>query len=116
MTNTNRRRPPDRRLSITTRAVWATETAEHAFHITAGFDPATGQLVEVFYADGQKSGASLRDTVQDACVLISLLLQHGASVQDIGKSLSTAPVFGEDRPATILGVITDALADLEIRG
>lgn len=112
----DRIRPPNRRLSVTACAVWKTESAEHAFHITAGFNPADGRLVEVFYADGQKSGTNLRDTVQDACVLVSLLLQYGASIDEIGKSLSAAPDLaqGGTRPATILGTIVEALRGLEL--
>ena len=33
--------------------------------------------VEVFYAEGFRSGADLEFLTQDACVLVSLLLQHG---------------------------------------
>ena len=107
----NRNRPPDRRPTITRRVTWQTDTAEHRFNLSIGYDPATNLPIEVFYADGQKTGTSLRDTVQDACVLISLLLQYGATPADIGKSLSTAPVFGETKPATMLGVIAEAIQE-----
>lgn len=106
---TERNRPPARRPSVTCRAVWATEASEHVFHVSIGHDPKTGAPVEVFYADGQKTGTSLRDTVQDSCVLISLLLQHGVTPEEIGKSLATTPVFGEDRPASVVGVIVETI-------
>ena len=108
---TDRDRLPDRRPSITRRAVWQTETSEHKFHVTIGIDPATGKVREVFYADGQRTGSGLQHAIQDACVLVSLLLQHGVDPEEIGKSLATAPVFGEDRPATVVGVIVEIVKE-----
>mgnify|MGYP001041292139 FL=1 len=107
----DRTRLPNRRPSINRKVVWQTDTAEHRFYVTLGLHPATGDVLEVFYADGQLTGSQLQHTIQDACVLISLLLQHGVSSTDIGKSLSTAPVFGQDRPATVVGVIAETLKD-----
>lgn len=100
---------PDRRPSENIRVRWQTDHAAHDFHVTAGFDPSTGAMVEVFYSDGMKSGTDLRNMASDACVLISLLLQHGATVQSIGKSLSAAPVMGQDRPASLIGAVVAAL-------
>lgn len=113
MTIEQRRRLPDRRPSITEKILWETDTSRHSFHVTIGLDPATGKALEVFYADGQRTGSGLQHTVQDACVLISLLLQHGATPDAISKSLSTAPVFGEEKPATVVGVIVDLLKGLD---
>lgn len=110
-----RTRSPARRPSLTGRATWQTEAAKHRFHITAGYDPMTGRLCEVFYADGQKTGTNLRDTVQDACILISMLLQHGETVNEIGKSLNVAPVAGTRRPASILGTIVETLRGMEVQ-
>ena len=95
---TERTRLPDRRPSVTRRVTWQTQASEHRFYVNIGVHPDTGQMLEVFYADGQRSGSQLQHAIQDACVLISLLLQHGVSPTEIGKSLSTAPLFGEDRP------------------
>jgi len=108
---THRTRLPDRRPSLTRKVVWATEASEHRFFVTLGVDPVTGALLEVFYADGQRTGSQLQHTIQDACVLISLLLQHGVAPEAIGKSLSTAPVMGEPRPATVVGAIVEALQE-----
>ena len=98
---------PDRRECETRKVVWRTEAGGHEFYVSAGYHD--GKLVEVFYADGMKSGTDLRNMAQDACVLISLLLQHGSTPDDIGKSLSAAPVMGETVPASIIGAIVGVL-------
>ena len=100
---------PDRRPSITRRVVWRTDTSEHKFHLTLGVHPDTGKILEVFYADGQRTGSQLQHAIQDSCVLISLLLQYGVSPDAIGKSLSTMPVLGVDAPASVVGAIIDAI-------
>jgi len=97
---------PQRRPSENIRAEWS----GHRFHVTVGYHPATGQVMEVFYADGMKSGTDLRSMAEDACVLISLLLQNGVGIEDVGKSLGRAPAFGKDAPASIVGAIVEAVA------
>jgi hypothetical protein len=112
---THRKRPPDRRPSITRRLSWRTEFSEHHFHVTIGVDAATGQPVEVFYADGQRIGSQLQHAIQDACVLISLLLQYGVAPCEIAKTLSSTPVHGEPQPATVIGVIAEAIKEGVVR-
>ena len=108
---TYRKRLPNRRPSITRALEWRTETGAHEFHVAIGVDPETGQPVEVFYADGQRIGSQLQHAIQDACVLISLLLQYGVAPSSIAKSLSTVPVIGEPQPATVIGVIAEAIKE-----
>lgn len=108
---THRKRIPDRRPSITRRLSWRTESGEHHFHVTIGVDLTTGEPVEVFYADGQRIGSQLQHAIQDACVLISLLLQYGVEPGSIEKSLSSVPVLGEPQPATVIGVIAQAIKE-----
>ncbi|WP_341204812.1 hypothetical protein [uncultured Sulfitobacter sp.] len=103
----DRQRPPNRRPSITREVVWKTETAQHSFHVTIGLDEKTARPVEVFYADGQRNGSQLQHAIQDACVLISLLLQHGVDPATIAKSLSTTPVLGTEMPSSVIGVIAN---------
>jgi hypothetical protein len=100
-------RPPARRPAVTHKLVWRTETAEHSFHITVSLDPDTAKPIEVFYADGQRHGSQLQHIIQDACVLMSLLLQHGVAPAAIAKSLSTTSVFGTEQPSPIIGAIAD---------
>lgn len=104
-----RNRPANRRPSVTHRLVWHTESAEHRFHVTIGYDASTLQPIEVFYGDGQKVGSQLQHTIEDACVLISLLLQHDVAPWDIEKSLSTTPTPQGTSPATVVGVVAAAV-------
>jgi hypothetical protein len=109
-----RNRPPNRRPAVTRMMTWKTEVSSHNFHITIGYDHNSLKPVEVFYADGQTVGSQLQHAIQDACVLISLLLQHGVDPIVIAKSLSTTPIFGEVLPSTVVGVIASAVQDGEL--
>jgi hypothetical protein len=101
-----RNRLPQRRPSENIRVEWG----GHRFHVTVGYHPDTGQVMEAFYGDGMKTGTDLRSMAEDACVLISLLLQHGVGIEDVGKSLGRVPAFGQDAPASIVGAIVEAVA------
>ena len=100
-----RARLPDRRQNQTFRVAgeWG------AFTITVGYDSA-GQAREVF-ADGFKNG--IESLADDACVLISIALQHGISPAELRKSLGTVPDLarGEfaEKPASLIGEILGAL-------
>jgi hypothetical protein len=104
-----RKRPPCRRPSVTRALVWQTESSKHRFHVTFGLDVNTTHPIEVFYADGQRVGSQLQHTIQDACVVISLALQHGVPPSAVVKSLSTTTILGAIQPATVIGVIAAAL-------
>ncbi len=100
---------PDRRPSLTLEA----EFKGHPIAITIGFD-LTGAPREVF-ADNHKSGSDMQASLADACVIISIALQHGIPAEALGRSLGRVPVFlGEDGatgPASPLGVIVAALGE-----
>jgi hypothetical protein len=101
-----RSRLPNRRPSRTIRVQWG----NHRLHVTIGFCPTTAAPKELFFSDGMKSGSDLRHTVEDACVLVSLLLQRGATIEEIGKSMGTVDAMGQVSPASIIGAIVNALA------
>ena len=101
---------PSRRPSETISVTWQTETGQFDFDITAGFDPATGRLAEVFYSDGMKTGTQLQASIQDTCIIVSIALQHGATVADLSKSLGEVEVMGQKMPASIVDAILAALA------
>jgi hypothetical protein len=103
-----RSRLPNRRPSVNVGVIWQTDSGEAAFTLTAGFDPATGRLREVFYSDGLKSGTAMLHTIQDACVLVSLGLQHGAYLDHLAHSLGRLGK-GCTEPASPIGAIVDAL-------
>lgn len=112
MTAPARRRPPGRRLSETRRMahIRADGGTTH-FLVTVGYAAeAPLRPVEVFYSEGFRSGADLEFLCQDACVLISILLQHGMAPMEIARSLSTreAP-DGGSAPGSLAGTIAAGL-------
>ena len=91
-----RRRLPDRRPSETRLVVHRTpDGRETPLSVSIGYDPAEPTRPrEVFYDAGYRSGADLEFVVQDLCVIVSLLLQHGVDPREIGRSLSVS--YGPD--------------------
>lgn len=79
-----------RRLSITSKLTHtcADGTSLHVI-ATFGLDK-TGKVREVF-CSSFKDGADLRSLVMDACVCLSLLLQHGYSVQELRSKMTPTP-------------------------
>ncbi len=92
----SRHRLPNRRLTETRRVVHRTpDGRETPVSVSIGYDPASpARPREVFYDAGYQSGADLEFAVQDLCVVLSLLLQHGVDPREIGRSLSVS--YGPD--------------------
>lgn len=89
---------------------------EGTFYLTIGFDPSTSKPCEVFYAEGFRSGSDLEFLVIDACIVISVALQHGIEPSAMAKSLSRRETpGGEMVDASILALILRALADESTR-
>ena len=101
---------PPRRLAENRRIVIP---SGQTVHLSIGFDPnEPSRPREVFYSGGFLSGADLEFIFQDACVLISLLLQHGHEPLDIGKSLARHEgANGELEHGSIVGLIVEALSN-----
>lgn len=107
---------PDPRHVLPTRRLTETRRIEtrdgHTIYLSVGFDP--GDPVrprEVFYSAGFKSGSQLEFQIQDACVLLSLLLQHGLRPEDVAKSLARdEQPEGSIARASIVGLIVDELS------
>lgn len=74
-------------------------------HITYSRDTA-GVIREVFVSAG-KPGSPVEAALRDAGLLISLLLQHGMTVQEIKLAVTRST---DERPGSQVGVIIDALA------
>lgn len=89
----------------------------HVFTLTIGFDPATLRPIECFADVGK--GGDMHVTIADACVWASLLLQFGATPEDLRRSLGEVPVLGAPKgtvgPASPLGAIAEAVL-AEVRG
>lgn len=101
-----RQRLPDRRPSATISTTFKT----HPLKITIGYDPATGAAREIF-ASGPKEGTDMEHALSDACVVISIALQHGITPAEMSKSLGVVPGFNGDEPASLIGVIVGVLSE-----
>lgn len=102
------------RATLPTRRPNATRAVQwdgHEFSVTIGYDPATVRPAEVF-CDVPKGG-QMAATLADACVLISIALQHGIAPADLAKSLGRVPVLwgdeGATQPASPLGAVIEAM-------
>jgi len=98
----SRRRLPNRRPSVTAelthdRCVYA---------VSVGFDPADGWLGEVF-THGAKVGSNMDGILDDACIGLSLLLQHGVEPTALASTMGR---LGDGKtPASIIGALADLL-------
>ena len=101
---------PTRRLTETRKI---TTREGHTVHLSVGYDPADpARPREVFYSAGFRTGSQLEFQIQDDCVLLSLLLQHGHRPEDIVKSLArTEDVDGDTVYASVVGLIAAELTD-----
>ena len=91
------------------------ETVELMFNdtryaVTVGFFPTTGRVGEVF-THGAKIGSAMDAILDDACVALSLLLQHGLAPASLAASM------GRDgdgkRPASIVGALAGLLVEAD---
>ena len=100
---------PTRRYSENRRVVLH---GTHKVYLTIGYDPADPERPrEVFYSGGFRSGSDLEYQMQDVCVMLSLLLQHGVEPEAIAKSMARREnAFEELEYATIVGCITEEIA------
>lgn len=97
---------PNRRPSVTAETIWtAQDGSAHPFTVTIGFDP-QGKPQEVF---ANHAKGALAAMLADACVLVSIALQHGITPDALGKSLGRVPVWDADAPASPLGTIIEEI-------
>ena len=98
---------PHRRPNVTVSVNWQGRLLE----VTVGLDPATAQPAEVFAST--EKGGDMHNALADACVLISIALQHGITPAELAKSLGRVPVFTGDEdatgPASPIGAIVEAI-------
>ena len=100
-----RNRLPGRRPSVG----FLTEWQGHEFAVTVGIDPASGAPLEVFA--NAKRGA-MHSTIADAAVVISVALQHGATIPELWRSLLLELTFdSQEVPASPVGAILKAVED-----
>lgn len=96
---------PDRRPSVTVKVyhVWANDRTNN-LQVTFGFDE-VGHVREMFCADF-KEGTDMHVLIGDACVVMSLLLQHGYSVREVRHKLAPTP-------HSILATLLDTALEVE---
>lgn len=98
----SRMRLPDRRPSLTTQLLYDT----NAYSVTIGFDVENNRIGEVF-THGAKIGSSMDRLLDDACVALSLLLQHGLEPEALASSMGR---LGNGKaPASIIGALADLI-------
>jgi hypothetical protein len=95
-----RKRLPNRRGAI----AFELEHGGHRFRAHVGCF-ANGSPGELFL-DAAKQNSGLDALAADAAILISLLLQHGATPAEIGHALRRSP---NDAPASLIGAVVDEL-------
>ena len=78
----------------------------HAYSITLGLHPATGQVQEIFAHDAKMDSAMDR-ILDDVCILLSILLQHGVDPSSFIGSMGRLGPGGE--PASIVGRLAGLL-------
>lgn len=102
-----RQRLPNRRPCITfDRQIMGINCAvSYGYQNVAGI----GGVKEVFI-DAAKSGEMMESIMRDAATLTSIALQHGASPEELAKSLTrNTPVEGDDvgLPASPIGAVIE---------
>jgi hypothetical protein len=93
------------RVRLLDRRAAETVELEHGgqrFTVTVGFYP-DGRPGEVF-THGLRSGSNLDGLLADACVVVSLLMQHGVEAREIASSMGR---LGNAEPASIIGAVID---------
>jgi len=103
---------PNRRRGIARDLFWTDGASELHFTANLGFYD-DGRIGEVF-ADTGKTTA-MQSLLDDACVLISIALQHGLTQEQLSHSLGTVPVYvlGKltEAPASPIGTILQAIME-----
>ena len=103
----HRHRLPNRRGAI----AFQFGHANQVYRAHVGFF-VSGAPAEVF-VDAAKPNTTLDAFAADAAILISLLLQHHASVSEIGHALRRTP---NGTAASLVGAVVDELAALAAEG
>ena len=96
-----RERLPNRRANETVNVAHG----GHAYAVTLGFAPATGEVREIFTTG--KVGSDMDAILNDVCILLSILLQHGVQPSTFAGSMGELGPGGE--PASIIGRLAGLL-------
>ena len=77
------------------------------YAVTVGFQPDTGEPREIF-THGARVGSSMDGILDDACILLSLLLQHHVEPAALARSMGRLGTGGQ--AASVIGALADLLA------
>jgi len=103
---------PPRRRAETVALIWRGAPLT----VCVGFDDAGGPR-EVF-VDGPREGSDMQHLLADACVVISVALQHDVPPAALLKSLGTVPEWQNgaqvDAPASVMGAVLRAVASASL--
>ncbi len=102
MSTPSRTRLPNRRENETVDLLFEGQR----YHVTIGFAP-DGRPAEVF-CHGAKVGSTMDILLDDACVALSLLLQHGAEPQALAHSMGR---LDGGAAASVIGALVDLVAE-----
>lgn len=100
---------PARRKNETQDLTWSGKV----WTVTVGFDE-FGLAREIF-ADGSKVGSEMEALLDDACILVSMLLQSGWHITDLVDRLSREATDPDAPAASILGLLMKVTAQAELR-
>ena len=99
-----RERLPDRRPNETLDLVYDGTL----YAVTVGFQPDTGAPREIF-THGARVGSSMDAILGDACILLSILLQHRVEPAALARSMGRLGRGGQ--AASVIGALTGLLAE-----
>ena len=102
-----RTRLPNRRPNETVELMFN----DTSYAVTIGYYANTGCIGEVF-THGAKVGSNMDAILDDACVALSMLLQHGTEPGSLASSMGRHG--GGQAPASIIGALADLLADMDV--
>jgi hypothetical protein len=108
MTEARREQLPNRRQSVTDQASWPLRDGRR-IHVPAGLTP-DGRVFETFLRGGGRVGSETDFLLDDIAVLISRALQHGDTLEAIGRGLGR---LSEGAPASVVGAVVDRLLAIE---
>ncbi len=84
---------PDRRPNLTMEFVYLGTL----YAVTVGFQPDTGEPREIF-THGARVGSNMDAILDDACILLSILLQHRVEPAALASSMGRLGRGGRRRP------------------
>ena len=99
-----RERLPDRRPNQTMDLVYDGTL----YAVTVGFQPDTGEPREIF-THGARVGSNMDAILDDACILLSILLQHRVEPAALARSMGRLGRGGQ--AASVIGALAGMLAE-----